>query len=157
MKRMTRLPGLVAVFAGLLLATGMAWAADETPVGMTPVGTWKIVDQDTGNTRAVVQLSEVDGELRGMISRVLLSDDGPHPLCKKCTGKLQDQPVEGMVFLWGLHKDGDAWTGGKILDTDNGKIYKAKLELFDDGSKLKLRRYSGMSMLGHSQEWRRQP
>ena len=40
-------------------------------------------------------------------------------------------------ILWGLGADGDGkWSGGRVLDPENGKDYKAKLELLDGGRKL---------------------
>jgi uncharacterized protein (DUF2147 family) len=56
----------------------------------------------------------------------------------------------------GLKKDGDEYTGGEILDPDNGKVYKSKLSLGDGGKKLNVRGYIGISMFGRSQTWVRQ-
>lgn len=137
--------------AALLLAAVPAFAANDTPVG-----TWKTIDDATGQAKAIVQISESNGTLEGKILQVLKSDQGPHPVCDKCEGDLHNQPVEGMTILWGLTRDGDEWSGGKILDPNNGKIYKAKMELIDGGMKLKVRGYIGFSLLGRSQVWERQ-
>ena len=64
------------------------------------------------------------------------------------------QPVIGLVILSGLKKDGAEYTGGKILDPDNG--YSSKIQLTDAGKKLNVRGYIGISMLGRSQIWLRQ-
>jgi uncharacterized protein (DUF2147 family) len=61
-----------------------------------------------------------------------------------------------MVFMNGLKKDGSEYTGGEILDPDNGKVYRSKMELTDAGKKLKVRGYIGVPMLGRSQVWVRQ-
>ena len=34
-----------------------------------------------------------------------------------------------MDILQGLSKDGDEWSGGKILDPKNGSVYKCYIEL----------------------------
>ncbi|GAB3039496.1 hypothetical protein GCM10027285_24790 [Oleiagrimonas citrea] len=136
--------------AALLLASLPALAATHSPVG-----TWKTIDDDTGQAKAIVQLTEHNGVLEGKILQVLKSDDGPHPLCKKCDGKRHNQPIEGMTFVWGLTRDGDEWDGGRILDPKTGKIYKAKMELVDGGQKLKVRGYIGFSLLGRTQIWLR--
>uniref|UniRef100_UPI002FD923CC DUF2147 domain-containing protein n=1 Tax=Novosphingobium sp. TaxID=1874826 RepID=UPI002FD923CC len=59
-------------------------------------------------------------------------------------------------IMWGVKKDGDVWDGGQILDPKNGKTYKVKLKLVDDGKKLDVHGYIGFSLLGRSQVWERQ-
>ncbi|MGO7609437.1 DUF2147 domain-containing protein, partial [Rhizobium ruizarguesonis] len=59
------------------------------------------------------------------------------PTCAKCEGALKNAPVMGLVILIGLKKDGDEYTGGKILYPDNGKVYSSKIYLADEGKKLK--------------------
>ncbi|RDS79858.1 DUF2147 domain-containing protein [Dyella monticola] len=141
-----------AVFACLLLGSAVAWAANDTPVG-----TWRQVDDVTGKPKSVIQITENNGQLQGKVLQVLLSDDGPHPTCKECSGARKDQPIEGMVIMWGVSKDGDVWDGGKILDPKNGKIYSVKLTMADGGQKLDVHGYIGFSLLGRSQVWERMP
>lgn len=62
----------------------------------------------------------------------------------------------GLVILSGLKKDGDDYTGGQILDPDNGKVYSSKIHLTDEGKKLTVRGFIGVSLLGRSQVWERQ-
>jgi uncharacterized protein (DUF2147 family) len=58
----------------------------------------------------------------------------------------------------GLKKNGDQYTGGQILDPDNGKVYKSRLTLHDDGQRLEVRGYIGVPLFGRSQVWvREQP
>ncbi|HMH69260.1 MAG TPA: DUF2147 domain-containing protein [Pinirhizobacter sp.] len=142
-----------AAFALALVAGPLAAFAAELA---TPVGTWKTIDDKTGQPKALVQITEAGGKLEGKIIKVLKSDDGPNPVCKACDGERKDKPVEGMTILWGLAKDGDEWNGGQILDPKNGKIYKAKMSLDDGGRKLNVRGYIGFSLMGRSQVWQRQ-
>lgn len=142
-----------AAFALALVAGPVAALAAELT---TPVGTWKTIDDETGQAKALIQITESGGKLEGKIIKVLKSDDGPNPVCKKCDGERKDKPVEGMTILWGLAKDGDEWNGGQILDPKNGKIYKAKMSLDDGGRKLNVRGYIGFSLMGRSQVWLRQ-
>jgi uncharacterized protein (DUF2147 family) len=142
-----------AAFALALAAGPVAALAAELT---TPVGTWKTIDDETGQAKALIQITESGGKLEGKIIKVLKSDDGPNPVCKKCDGERKDKPVEGMTILWGLSKDGDEWNGGQILDPKNGKIYKAKMSLDDGGRKLNVRGYIGFSLMGRSQVWLRQ-
>ncbi|GLQ89456.1 DUF2147 domain-containing protein [Dyella flagellata] len=139
-----------AFAACLLLGSAVAWAANDTPVG-----TWRQIDDVTGKPKSVIQITEDNGKLQGKVLQVLLSDDGPHPICKKCDGERKDQPVEGMVIMWNVRKDGDVWDGGKILDPKNGKVYSVKLSLTNGGQKLDVHGYIGISLLGRSQVWER--
>ncbi len=50
----------------------------------------------------------------------------------------------------------DVSVGGQILDPDNGKVYRSKVHLIDNGKKLSVRGYIGVPMLGRSQTWLRQ-
>ncbi len=138
------------VTACLLLLSIPALAAD-----LSPVGTWKTIDDKTGQAKAIVQITESNGVLEGKILKVLKSDTGPHPICSKCDGERHNKPVEGMTFVWGLTRDGDTWEGGRILDPKTGKIYKAKMQVIDGGEKLKVRGYIGFSWLGRTQVWHR--
>jgi uncharacterized protein (DUF2147 family) len=141
------LRSLLIAFA-LVLATA-AYAANDTPVG-----TWTQVDDATGKPKSIIEITEQpDGSLQGVVKQVLFSDQGPHPVCDKCEGERRNQPVEGMVIMWGVKKDGDQWQGGQILDPNNGKTYKVKLSLKEDGQKLDVRGYIGMPMLGRTQTW----
>ena len=60
-----------------------------------------------------------------------------------------------MTFVWGLTQKGDSWKGGTILDPNNGKEYKAKITLGDDGQTLEVRGYVGVAALGRTQVWQR--
>jgi uncharacterized protein (DUF2147 family) len=62
-----------------------------------------------------------------------------------------------MTILRHMHQDGDEWSGGEILDPENGKTYRAKMKLTDGGQKLVLRGYIGISIFGRSQTWLRRP
>ena len=73
-----------------------------------------------------------------------------------CTDARKDKPIVGMVIVSGLKKDGSEYNGGEILDPNNGKVYKSKLEVADGGKKLKVRGYIGVPLLGRSQTWERQ-
>jgi len=62
----------------------------------------------------------------------------------------------GLRILWHLKKDDDGWSGGRILDPDNGKVYKCTIAMEQDGKKLKVRGFIGFSLLGRTQYWLRQ-
>jgi uncharacterized protein (DUF2147 family) len=147
-----------ALIATALLFGAPSLAADTAATGDTgtPVGTWTQVDDETGKPKSIIEISTApDGTLQGVVRQVLFSDQGPHPVCEKCEGDRHNQPVEGMTIMWGVKKDGDQWDGGQILDPHNGKTYKVRLRLSDNGRKLDVHGYIGISLFGRSQEWNR--
>ena len=121
-----------------------------------PAGRWRTVDDRTGAVKGVVELREVDGELRGTVV-ASFRKDRPQPTCDACEGDRKGQPVIGMTILWGLRRDGEGWSGGRILDPENGKIYRAKLREVEGGRRLEVRGYLGVSLLGRTQVWLREP
>lgn len=144
-----------SLLAGAALALGLAGAPAAQAADATPVGTWKTIDDATGKAKSLVEISESGGQLHGKVVK-LFNPSKPNPTCEKCEGERKDQPIMGMEILWGLKKDGDAWSGGQILDPEKGKVYGAKLSLADGGQKLKVRGYLGISMLGRTQTWLRE-
>jgi uncharacterized protein (DUF2147 family) len=123
----------------------------------TPVGLWKNIDDVTGKPKALIRISETKGELRGQIEQLYLAPGAdPNPRCTLCEGANKDAPVIGMVFMSGLRKTDDEYSGGQIIDPDNGKVYRSKLTLVDGGKKLNVRGYIGMPLFGRSQVWVRQ-
>jgi uncharacterized protein (DUF2147 family) len=60
-----------------------------------------------------------------------------------------------MTILWNMHRHGDTWEGGEILDPEEGSVYRCKLHPVSDGSKLEVRGFIGISLLGRTQTWER--
>ncbi|MET0858724.1 MAG: DUF2147 domain-containing protein [Telluria sp.] len=144
------LPFAFALAAMLTLPA--AWADDASPVGL-----WKNIDDASGKPKALIRITENKGSLEGRIEKLYRpADQDQNPKCDRCEGVNKDQPIIGMVFMSGLTKSGDEYTGGQILDPDNGKVYKSKLTLVDGGKKLNVRGYIGVPMLGRSQVWLRE-
>jgi uncharacterized protein (DUF2147 family) len=124
---------------------------------VSPVGLWKNIDDVTGKPKALIRITESKGEVRGQIEKLFVAaGENPNPRCDKCQGANHDQPVLGMVFMSGLRKHGDEYSGGEILDPDSGKVYRSKLVLLDGGKKITVRGYVGVPMFGRSQTWVRQ-
>jgi uncharacterized protein (DUF2147 family) len=142
---------LAATLAAVVVGSA-AWADDNSPVGL-----WKNIDDVSGKPKALIRITENNGELQGRIEKLFrAADQDQNPKCDKCEDARKDQPIIGMVFMSGLKKDGDEYAGGEILDPDNGKVYKSKMHLTDGGKKLSVRGYIGIPMLGRSQVWVRQ-
>lgn len=120
----------------------------------SPVGRWKTVNDATGKVKSIVAIRQVNGQLDGTIE-TLLSPPVPHPTCNLCSGAMKDRPLVGLQILWGFTQDGSQWSGGKVLDPENGKVYHASLTLEDGGKQLRLRGYIGVPLLGRTEHWLR--
>ncbi|MEQ8267929.1 MAG: DUF2147 domain-containing protein [Parvibaculum sp.] len=134
--------------AALLLAAAFALpAAADTS---SPLGKWRTFDPDSGAAKTVVEITETNGTLEGKIVELL---DQSETVCTECDGERKNQPLLGMVILWGLTQDGDEWSGGTILRPANGKTANASLELSDNGAKLEVTGKKGP--MSRSQTWER--
>lgn len=117
------------------------------------LGKWKTTDDETGKEKAIVEIYEVDGKIYGRIVEILEAEHR-FKKCILCKGADKDKPILGLIFLKGLTKDGAEYSGGKILDPKNGKLYKCYITLESD-NKLKVRGYIGISLFGRTQYWKR--
>ena len=122
---------------------------------MTPAGRWRTVDDKTGKPKAIVAIYEENGRLFGRVEATL--DPGAKKVCDLCKDERRNQPIVGMVILRGLTRHGEEYSGGDILDPNNGSVYRCKLRLQDGGRQLSVRGFIGFSLLGRSQVWTREP
>lgn len=132
---------MVAVFA---LTGGMA---------QNVFGKWKTIDDETGEAKSIVEIYEQNGKVYGKVIDIL-TPGRENAVCDNCSGKNKGKPIKGLVILNGLSKNKDEYSGGTILDPQNGKEYKCYITL-ENADKLKVRGYIGFSMLGRSQYWHR--
>lgn len=116
-------------------------------------GKWVTVDDETGVEKSIITLYVQNDKLYGKIDELLLDED-KGKVCSNCKGSEKNQPIEGLLILKGLTKDGNSWTDGTILDPANGKEYDCTLTL-NGPSKLKVRGFIGFSFLGRTQVWKR--
>lgn len=106
----------------------------------SPVGTWKTIDDETGQAKSFVQIYEYQGKYYGKVIK-LINPSEPDPKCTKCPGAAKDKPIVGLNIMWGLTEDGNEYSGGQIMDPKNGKVYTAKIWV--EGNTLKVRGYIG--------------
>jgi uncharacterized protein (DUF2147 family) len=140
----------------LIAALGVCVSISAFSQEPTPVGLWKTVSDKNGEAESLVRITERNGELRGHVQKIF-SPPAPtsNPRCEECTGDLKDKPIVGMEILKGLRRSGAEFTGGEILDPDEGKTYKCTVRLIDGGSKLEVRGYVGISLFGRTETWLR--
>jgi uncharacterized protein (DUF2147 family) len=136
---------LVAPLIAICIST--AHAADIT-------GAWKTIDDGNGKPRSIVHIKENGGIYEGAIEKIFPEpNEDPNPVCDKCQGALKDKPILGLKIINQIKKVEDEYKDGTIMDPDNGKTYKCKMWLEDEGKKLKVRGYIGP--LFRTQTWLR--
>lgn len=144
--------GVMAALLCLVLA-GPRGALAAPPTSAE--GRWVTIDDDDGKPKSVVEIYARGKKLHGKIAR-LINPSEKDPKCTKCEGSKKNQPILGMEILWGLEKDGDEWSGGYILDPNNGESYRCYIEVVEGGKRLKVRGYIGLALLGRTQYWQRE-
>jgi uncharacterized protein (DUF2147 family) len=111
----------------------------------TPVGLWKTIDDETKKEKSLVRITDGGGVLTGKIEKVLdQAKEGD--VCDKCTDERKGKPIVGLTIIRNAKHEGDdkdLWTGGDIIDPNNGKTYKLRLRPRDGGKMLEVRGYIG--------------
>ena len=111
----------------------------------TPVGLWKTIDDETKTEKSLVRILESGGVLSGKIEK-LLDPAKQNDVCDKCSDERKGKPIVGLSIIRNAKQDGEdksVWTGGEILDPNNGKTYRLRLKPLDGGKQLEVRGYVG--------------
>ena len=131
--------------------------AAGSPAAGSPVGLWRNIDDVSGKAKALIRITETNGVLTGKVERLFREpNEDQTPNCIKCEGANKNQPVLGLVILVGLKKADSEYSGGTILDPEDGSVYKSKLRVEEGGKKLNVRGYIGIPLIGRSQVWLRE-
>lgn len=120
----------------------------------TVLGKWKTIDDNSGEARSIVEIAEREGAVFGRIVRIFpRPNKDPDPVCNKCSpdDSRYNRKIVGMEIIRNLRKDGSAYSGGDILDPENGKVYRSKI--WTEGKVLKVRGYWGPFY--RTQTWQR--
>lgn len=137
------------ILSGLLLTSfaGQAFAQ------MTPVGTWRSIDDKTGEPRSEVVITENNGVVSGKIVKLLRKEAKQDAICDQCSDDRKNQRILGMEIIRNAKKVAgkDVWEGGKILNPEEGKEYTLKLTPIEDGKKLEVK--GSILFIGRTQTW----
>ena len=119
-------------------------------------GKWLTSNEETGASLSVVQIDPVTGSIQGKVVKIFIQpNEGEDPICTKCSDERKGQQVIGMNILKGFKKNGKNWSGGKILDPQNGVEYESKMWMADNNT-LKVRGYGGpLGIFYRTQTWLR--
>ena len=125
---------VIIFFAAIWVSNTSIYAQDSI------FGKWKTVDDETGEVRSIVEIFPEGDKASGRILELFRGEDeDPDPVCTECTDKRKGEKIIGMQIIEDLEKDGNEWSGGEILDPENGKVYRCKI--WREGSELKVRGY----------------
>ncbi|MDO6814043.1 DUF2147 domain-containing protein [Tenacibaculum soleae] len=119
----------------------------------TIFGKWENRDEETNKVDSVIEIYEKNGKAFAKIIEIT-EKEKQNSVCDKCKGERKNKPILGMNILTGLSKNNDEWSGGKILDPKNGKIYSCFIQL-KNNNKLKVRGYVGAALFGRTVYWYR--
>jgi uncharacterized protein (DUF2147 family) len=105
----------------MILISLLAMAA--APAGDTVVGRWK-----TETHNAIVEIQRCGASICG---RILTSDAlRTNPTmadAKNGDPALRTRQLRGLQILGGFTADGEAWTGGRLYNADDGKTYSGRI------------------------------
>lgn len=134
------------------LALIISGAALSTTLLADPVGTWRTIDDQTGQPRSLVKISLEKDQYVGRIVKLLNADSN---VCAMCKHEYAGKDLSGVAVLWGVvAQGGNKYGGGSIIDPKTGSTYSVSLT--DNGKTMVVRGYKGVSLLGRNQTWQRQ-
>jgi uncharacterized protein (DUF2147 family) len=110
----------VASLAGIVF-----WAALSPALAASASGEWLVADQS-----ARILIHACDGRLRGIVAWERehgVDDQNPDPTKR-------NRPTLGMPILLGMRSTGPESWAGRIYNAENGKTYKAKVELISSNA-----------------------
>ena len=133
------------------IALGLAGLAVSAVAMADPAGTWRTIDDKTGQPKSIVVITNSGGEYKARIQKVLSGD-----VCDVCEGRFKGKNLAGETIMWGVRSEGgNKYGGGTILDPKTNKEYKVSIT--DNGGTLTVRGYMGwgVASVGRNQTWQR--
>ena len=120
--------------------------------GQTVFGTWKTIDDRTGNPKAIIEIYEKDSKMFGKVIDIV-EPGKENFLCKKCDGDLKDKPVIGMQIIDAAEHQGDGvYKGDTLFDPQQAMTFRCKIWLDPENSnQLKVRGY--LAFIYRTQTW----
>ena len=143
-----------AIAAFIVALFGAVSTAAAVSVADSPIGLWKTFDEKTRKPGATLRIYEREGVFFGRIEQILAGDD--RQICSACTGDRRDRPIVGLEIIRNMRPANGEYEGGDILDPRSGVNYRCKFRLSGDGSRLVVRGFIGIPLLGRSQTWERE-
>jgi uncharacterized protein (DUF2147 family) len=155
---------IIMMAAFVVFCAGVVCAAEDDPVE----GFWLSVDDKTGEIQSGWHIYQDSGVLYGkMLSAINCTAADKAIKCRTTyedfpiATDVKQLPVLGSPWIFGLRRvSSGTWTGGHIINPDDGKMYKCKITYRSaDGKKyktdcLEMRGEIGLG-IGRSQYWQK--
>lgn len=113
----------------------------------------------TKDDGAKVRIYEENGKYYGEIiwlSEPFGMDGEPKKDTNNPKKTLRSRPIVGINLIRDfVYKGKGKWEKGKIYNPEDGKTYSCVIKMIENGQKLKVRGYVGISLFGQTQIWRR--
>jgi uncharacterized protein (DUF2147 family) len=154
----SRLSSLKLMIIGAVMSVGAVVIAAPAFDPTTAVGLWEQVDEKTGKPESWFKITERNGVYQGNIVKIFFKPgEDENWVCDKCEGDEQGKPVLGLALIKAMQRNGNSYENGTIMDPRDGQVYRALMRLIEDGQKLEVRGYLGISLFGRTQTWNRLP
>ena len=120
-------------------------------------GFYQTIDDETNKPKSIIVVYEYDGGKLGGRIIALYGDDGKisETLDKpvKTADKVKGKPfIAGLDMIWDMKKDGDEYTGGRIMDPKSGSVYRSVMwQEKNEADKIRVRGKVGP--FGRTQVW----
>ena len=131
------------------MCLGSVWAQtahhNPSPSSPSPLGVWATHSDKTGEVQAHVVITQRGGKLYGRIVQVLDPTAKRGGLCEKCPDDRKNQPMASLEIIRDMNAQAEAgqWSGGRVLDPEDGREYRLKLIPQPDGQSMAMRGYLG--------------
>ncbi|MEI7500607.1 MAG: DUF2147 domain-containing protein [Bacteroidota bacterium] len=140
------------VFVILVTLWSGTTASAQSHKGDDILGTW-LNQEATGKITLYKENGKYFGKLVWLRTPLDSITGLPRTDKENPDAKLKSTPLIGLVNMKNFNFDGkDEWSGGTIYDPKNGKTYKCYVK-FESPTKLKIRGYIGISLLGRNSYW----
>jgi uncharacterized protein (DUF2147 family) len=117
-------------------------------------GTWRTIDDRTGQSKALVEIYNKEDKMYGVIKKIFIKgmEDAR---CTDCNGNLKNKPFLGMKIIAGLKKTGqNRWEGDTLFDPEQRRYFRCRIWLNPEApDELKVRGY--WMILHRTQTWKR--
>jgi uncharacterized protein (DUF2147 family) len=135
-----------------LLLTSAITGSAQTHKADDIVGTW-LNQEATGKITIYKEGNKYFGKLAWLRTPLDSITGKPRTDKENPDVNLKSTPLIGLVNLKNFTFNGkEEWSGGTIYDPKNGKTYKCYIQ-FESASRLKIRGYVGVSLLGRNTFW----
>jgi uncharacterized protein (DUF2147 family) len=146
---MMKILNLLLFLVSVVFAQQQPW---EVPYQIE--GVWMMVDGDGGSDLGKAKITIKNDTLSAVVTEIFGRSRGEVAVCDLCPDSLKGKPLVGMTILKGFRQKDRVWSKGRMLDFQDGKWYRAELELSPDETTLSVFSYVRFLVkVGKTQKW----